>query len=169
MEEIWKPIEGYEDYEISNYGRVKSLKYGKEKIKSLWIKKKGYRNIVLYKDGKGKSELVHRLVAQAFIPNPDNLPFINHKDENPSNNHVDNLEWCTNYYNSNYGSRNQKIAEKNSKRVLQYSLDGEFIREWESESEIQRQLGYWRTNISRCCKGECKKNKSYNYVWKFAK
>ena len=124
-------------------------------------------SVLLSKDNKQKRFLIHRLVAQAFIPNPDNLPQVNHKDEVKTNNCVDNLEWVTNKQNMNYGKWTQ-IRKKHSKKVLQYSLDGEFIREWESLLQIERELGYGRANISRCCRGECKKNKSYNFVWSYA-
>lgn len=104
--EEWKPICGYEGfYEISNYGRVKSLDYNRtkqEKILRQGKNKYGYLMVVLYKEGKGKTIKVHRLVAQAFIPNPNNFRCVNHKDENKTNNCVDNLEWCDHKYNLNY-------------------------------------------------------------------
>ena len=110
MEEIWKDIEGYEGlYQISNLGRVWSVRkeiYRKPTIVS------GYYGVSLTKDGQFDIFTIHRLVAKAFIPNPLNLPQVNHKDENKLNNRVDNLEWCTAKYNSNYGSRNSKIGDK---------------------------------------------------------
>ena len=124
MEEIWKDIiiekngEVYDYtglYEVSNYGRVRSLHYkGTRQIKVMkhGINNKGYQYINLYKDGKGKTFFVHRLVATMFIPNPNNLPIVNHKDENPSNNNVENLEWCTVKYNSNYGTCQERRSEK---------------------------------------------------------
>ena len=118
MKEIWLNIEGYSNYMISNYGRVKSLNYrrtGKEKILSLKKDKKGYYYITLSKDGIGRNYKIHRLVAQAFIPNPNNLPQVNHKDENPSNNCVENLEWCTNEYNLNYGKCQEKRIKSRQK------------------------------------------------------
>lgn len=117
MEEIWKDIPGYEGiYVVSNFGKVKSLQrtrkcsYGSirivyEKILNHKIDKDGYHIVTLSKEGKTKCIGVHRLVAQAFLPNSYNFPMINHKDEDPSNNNVDNLEWCTAKYNSNYGTR----------------------------------------------------------------
>lgn len=115
--QIWKEIPNYEGkYQVSNTGRVRSLNYGrtgKTKVLKQSTNKGGYKNIVLYKDGKLKGYSVHRLVALAFIPNPLNLPQVNHKDENPSNNAVWNLEWCTPKYNSTYGNRNKKISEAN--------------------------------------------------------
>ena len=109
----WKDIPGYEGlYQVSNLGEIKSLNYrntGKEKILKLIKDKKGYFHVNLYKNGKLKNLQVHRLVAMAFIPNHNNYNQVNHKDENTSNNAVENLEWCTAKYNSNYGNRNKKI------------------------------------------------------------
>ena len=117
-EEIWKDIKGYEKlYQVSNLGRVRSFprkyaNYGNE-IKILkGLNNRGYLRVSLSKNGKCKMFSIHRLVAEAFIPNPNNYSCVNHKDENPSNNNVKNLEWCSINYNCNYGNRNKKIAEK---------------------------------------------------------
>ena len=113
MKEIWKDIEGYEGrYQVSNFGNVKSLNYkhtGEEKIMQSCKDKIGYLHIKLFMNGKPKMYKVHRLVAQAFIPNPNNYPQVNHKDENKTNNHVSNLEFCTPKYNNNYGTHNEKF------------------------------------------------------------
>lgn len=115
MEEIWRDIPGYEGkYQVSNTGEVKSLNYrgsGKTKLLKQHCDSKGYKHVSLYKNGKKKVYSVHRLVAMTFIPNPNNLPIINHKDENPSNNNVNNLEGCTYEYNLNYGTRNERASE----------------------------------------------------------
>lgn len=115
--EIWRNIEGYEGlYQVSNQGNVRSLNYkqtGMVQVLKPGKHTRGYLLVTLYKDGKAKGCKVHRLVAQAFLPNPDNLPQVNHKDENPSNNRVENLEFCTAKYNTNYGSRNQRASESN--------------------------------------------------------
>ena len=161
-DEIWCPIKGYESlYEVSDQGRVRSLKFGKERILKPGRNPEGYLVVCLCKNGEIKQCLVHRLVAQTFIPNPDNLPQVNHKDEDKENNSVQNLEWCTNKYNSNYGTRNDRC----SKPVLQFTKDGEFVKEWKSTNDIQRNLGYFHNNISNCCNGKCKS--AYCYIWKF--
>lgn len=120
-EEIWKDIEGYEGlYQVSNYGRVKRMFIKgakKETILKLAKNKTGYIRVCLSKNSKKSNKHIHRLVAEAFIPNPNNLPQINHKDENPNNNYVDNLEWCNGKYNTNYGTRNKRISTKLSKRI----------------------------------------------------
>ena len=112
--EIWKDVVYFEGlYQVSNLGRVKSLNYsrtGREKVLKP-SKTNGYLQVYLYKEGKSKRFSIHRLVAFAFIPNPNNLPIVNHKDEDKSNNCVDNLEWCTVAYNNNYGTKNQRQAE----------------------------------------------------------
>jgi hypothetical protein len=126
MEEIWKPI-GYDGYEVSNLGRVKSYKYDKinGKIMKPYKDTKGYLQIDLQLDGRKRENrvhlAVHRLVAMAFIPNSDNLPQVNHKDEDKTNNCVDNLEWCTNDYNAHYGTHIERVAEKT--RMPIYSVD----------------------------------------------
>ena len=124
MEEIWIDIKGYEGlYQVSNLGRVKSLsKYAgnslrKEKILKNYKDKDGYVKVILCKNNKTRFLSIHRLIAEAFIPNPDNLPQINHKDECKSNNSIDNLEWCSCKYNINYGNRTKKaiITRKHNK------------------------------------------------------
>lgn len=121
--EMWKPVQGYENlYEVSNLGRVR---------KKVWQEIKGgdfnggYRRLCLHKDGKQKSVFVHRLVAEAFIPNPNGYPIINHKDECPSNNHVDNLEWCDQKHNMNWGTVNERKAQNSSNRKPVMSIDKE--------------------------------------------
>ena len=173
--EIWKDIEGYEGkYQVSNYGNVKSLNYrrkGKERLLKSNQYTNGYLCVMLCNNTR-KHYSIHRLVADAFIHNPDNLPCVNHKDENKHNNHVDNLEWCTYEYNSNYGSRNERIREtqlndpKTSKKVYQYTLDGEFVREWESTKECARN-GFNQGNIASCCRGKIKTHRGY--IWSYEK
>ena len=152
--EIWKTIEDYPDYQISNMGRVKSLKWGKEKILKSTLNKNGYCNIFLCKNKEIKYYYIHRLVAQAFIQNPYNLPQVNHINEIKTDNRVENLEWCTNEYNSNYSK---------AKPILQFSKEGDFIKKWDSTREVERELNFNQSNISSCCLG--KLNTAYNYKW----
>ena len=106
--EIWKDVKGYESlYQVSNLGRIRSIKNG-IKIKKQYERPNGYMQVCLCQNGKITTYKTHRLVAEAFIPNINNLPEVNHKDENKINNCVDNLEWCTSSYNKNYGTRNTK-------------------------------------------------------------
>lgn len=167
--EVWRYVPGYEGlYMVSNKGRVKSLNYhrsGKERMLKGRKLPNGYLQVDLYKGGKMTKYTVHRLVAMAFIPNPKNLPEINHKDEDKSNNCVENLEWCTHQYNLNYGTRISRTVEKTGKPVIQRSLDGEFIREWKSMSEIYRQLGFKQGAISMCCSG--KRKQCYGFIWRY--
>lgn len=125
--EIWKDIPDYPNYQVSNYGRIKSLNYkrsGKEKILKPQPNNKGYLRIALSKNGNSTLFFVHRLVASVFLKNDNNLPIINHKDENPSNNHVDNLEWCNHSYNMNYGTCKERMSVNVSK-----ALKGKYIGE----------------------------------------
>ena len=161
-EEIWRPIEGYDGrYEISNFGRVKSYAQDRKpgKIKTGHPTYKGYRTILLY-DGNGGSKWcpIHRLVASAFLENPENLPQVNHIDENKSNNRADNLEWCDNDYNVNYGTRNERAALANrcceTTSLPVYSVDNSGLVEYfASIGEAERQTGYNHSNIIRTLKG----------------
>ena len=164
--EYWKPVVGYEGhYQVSNFGSVKSIKFGKEIILKQHINKGGYYYVCLLKNGKHKNYYVHRLVAQAFIPNPYKLPQVNHKDENKTNNNVDNLEWCTNEYNHNYGTINERISQSQSKPVLQYDLNGNLIKEWKSINECGRN-GFNQGDICKCCNGKRKTAKGFIWVYK---
>ena len=190
--EIFKDIEGYEgSYQVSNEGRVKSLKFGKERVLRPTVDEYGYLRVGLYIGRNKKTRRVHRLVAQAFIENPDNLPEINHKDENKANNNVENLEWCTSKYNCNYGSYNQKLSEAHKGKpnpwatkaltnrsdqsipVDMLSKQGEFLRNFPSESEAIRFLrenGFPKAsfvNISKCCKSQ--RNTAYGHKWRYTK
>lgn len=174
--EIWKDIVGYEGkYQVSNLGNVKSLNYhrsGREQILKPRTDGCGYQQIVLYKSGNHKTYGIHRLVAIAFLENSENLPEVNHKDEDKTNNAVTNLEWCDRKQNCNYGSRNKRSGEsltnhpKTSKKVLQFRLDGTLIKIWPSVMEVQRQTGWCQGGISMCCRGECKT--AYGYIWQYA-
>ena len=139
MVEIWKDIDGYENlYQVSNIGRVKSLEttkgkgagnYAREERILKMGKARGYYRVALCNKGEIQQFSVHRIVAQAFIENPNKLPQVNHKDENKLNNHVDNLEWCTQRENLNYGTRAERIGFFHSKPVIQKTMQGEVIKE----------------------------------------
>ena len=162
MDEIWRDIEGYEGlYKISNKGRVKSLKWGKERILRPGIDGYGYMFVCLCNDNVMKYFKLHRLVAQAFIPNLYNKPQVNHLDENKKNNCVDNLEWATAKENINYGTRNERASRK----ILQYSKSGEFIREWQGALEVERVLGIDNSHINACCRG--KRKSAGGFIWKY--
>lgn len=248
--EEWRVIEDYPDYMISNLGRVKSLKYGKERILKSNKDKDNYLRVPLHKEGKLKVHQIHRLVALHFIPNPNNLPQVNHKDEDPSNNVISNLEWCDAKYNINYGTRNEKVSkalkglkhtqehkdkiskankgkifsqelrdklskahkgkilsqetkdklskahkgkifsqehkdnlskarkgrkqpqeqiEKRvkaiSKPILQLTKEGDFIRQWMSAKQVERELNIDSSSITACCKGRL--NTAGNFKWNY--
>lgn len=163
MEEVWKDVPGYEGlYKISNMGQVFSLR--SNRCLSQHPVKGGYL-LVKLPPGKKRLWLVHRLVAMTFIPNPDNLPEVNHKDENATNNHVENLEWCTRKYNAHYGTALQRMAATNSKPVKQIK-DGEVVRIYESIKAAGEACGFDRGNISKCCTGKSHTYKGYE--WQFA-
>ena len=193
MKEIWKDIKGYEGkYMVSNLGRFKSLNYrrtGKEKILEGYPDKDGYLYVNLCKDGKGKQCMIHRLVAMAFIPNPDNLPEVNHIDENKQNNYVENLEWCSKSYNMTYNGRAKKVGKKLrgrkqseehikkvaekmtnnpklSKPVIGINKISGLIVEFPSTHEAERQTGIYHGNIIACLKGKYKS--AGGYVWFYA-
>ena len=174
MEE-WKDIKGYEGlYQVSNEGRVRSLNYnhtGTIKNLKLIIESGGYIIVGLVKNGKTTRKYVHRLVAESFIPNPNNYKCVNHKNEDKTLNTTENLEWCDHKYNDNYGTRNDRIRvfaknrKDQSKQVYQYSLNGELIAIYPSTRECGRQ-GYQQCNVQRCCNGEHKQHKGYRWSYK---
>lgn len=178
-EEIWKSIKGYEGlYEISNLGRVKSLNYnrtGKEKILKPSKINSGYLHITICKNGKMKYFLVHRLVASAFLPNPDNLPCINHKNNDKMDNRLSNLEYCSYHYNNTYGAHKQLQREshinnlennKRAKSVNQYSLYNEYIKTFLSARRASEELNICHSGIIRCCNGQLKT--CGGFIWRFA-
>lgn len=175
MKEVWKGIQGFEDlYQISNFGRVKSLsrvdKLTQRDIADKILKPSFDRNkyllVWLCRDGKQTVKKVHRLVGQHFIPNPDNLPCINHKDENPSNNMIENLEWCTYKYNNNYGTSIYRMARTLGKPVIQKTLNGDVVNTYYAAIEAERQTGIPNTHINKCCHGTRKT--AGKFKWEFA-
>lgn len=186
--EEWRDVVGYEGlYQVSNLGRVKSLErqsasfYQKNQLCTYTVKEKicrqsvvrGYLMTHLSKNCVKGQYKVHRLVAIAFIDNLGNLPQVNHLDENKLNNNVFNLEWCTSKQNNNHGTRNERISksQKNdirySKPILQFTLNGEFVKRWASISDAGR-AGYDRKAISNICNKEKGYHTSNGYLWKFA-
>lgn len=172
IEEEWRDIAGYEGlYQVSNLGRVKSLNYmhtGNEKIRKT-KKNKGYLQVSLWKNGKAHHTYVHRLVAETFIPNIKNLPQVNHIDENKENNRVDNLEWCDQKYNLNYGTRIERILEHRtgphkSKPVL--CIETGVV--YHSAMEASRQTGASQGNINSCCNGRYGYKTAGGYHWRYA-
>ena len=175
MKEIWKDIPGYDGvYQVSSFGKIRNSKMLILKQNTI---KGNYKRISLHKNKKIKNYLVHRLVGEVFIPNPLNKKEINHKDFDPTNNCVDNLEWVTSSENSKYSydySKNQCkreinrnfCKEKFSKEVLQFDKNNNFIKKWSSIHQINNKLGYSVSNISRCCRNEQKL--ANGYIWKYA-
>ena len=178
--EVWKDIEGFEGfYQVSTKGRVRSLdrhidimtKYGtiiKRFCKGYVLiaqTQYGYLLVGLKKNGKVVRTLVHRLVAKAFIPNPDDLPQVNHKDENKLNNCADNLEWCDGKYNANYGTGKWRSVAHTSKRVEQLTLQGEHVAFFTSQGEAGRHIGCAPSCIRRSCKNA--HFTSHGYRWRY--
>lgn len=164
MEEIWKDIRCYEGlYQVSSIGRVRSLMCGtRHRVKILTPHLDGrghYFLIVLHKNKILEHKIVHRLVAEAFVPNTGNLPCVNHKDENKQNNAYTNLEWCDYSYNATYGGaryRNIRARTKNNSRnreipVLMMDKNKRILNRFRSCFDAARTTGFSRANIRRCC------------------
>lgn len=185
IKEMWVDIEGYENkYQISNYGRVKSLyfingrtKKYREKILSFGYNLQGYRFVRLSKNGKSSKNLyIHKLVARHFLQNPNNYIVVNHINGIKIDNRVENLEWCTQKHNIQQSFKNgqQKptwegktgIENPNSKKVRQYDLEDNFIKQWDCLRDVQRELKIFAISISRCCKGN--QETAGGYKWRYA-
>ena len=193
--EIWRTVivngEPYENYKVSNLGKILSLNYGrtgKSKLRRLNKTKTGYLQVRLSKNGKKDTFYVHRIVAETFLPNPENLPQVNHKIEGDKgktinmvifnedgtiNKEKSTIEWVTPKENNNYATRNERAGKaiskantngKRSKKVLQFTLDGEFVREYPSEAECERN-GFCQGHVSRCCRGERKSHKGFIFKY----
>ena len=181
MEEVWEPVIGYEnEYLISNLGRLKSLpRKGtckQEKIIKLHKNHKGYLVCNLTKNSKHSFKQIHRLVAETFIPNYYNLPQVNHKDGNKENNCINNLEWINNYDNMQHSIKTglrdvnkiiNNLKKVNMKKVNQYDLEGNFIKTWNSMTDIQNELHIFNQNISKVCQG--KRKQAGGFIWKYSK
>ena len=173
ISEVWKDIAGYEGvYKVSDKGNVRSVDrvdFRGRKRDGITLKprydKDGYLRVTLYKNGKGKNKSVHRLVLETFVPNLNNYPDANHRDEDKTNNELSNLEWCTRKQNVNHGTRNKKISQKLSKKVKGVNVEtGESI-EFNSTREAGNK-GYWYGNVARACRGaHCGKNLYKGYRW----
>jgi len=195
MEEIWKPVKGYEGcYEISNFGRVKSVyreihrrKMGIKIVYEHFLEPRkninGYYIVCLHKQGeRQKTKQLHRLIAEAFIPNPENKPFIDHINGDRGDYRIENLRWCTHKENMNFALARKhlseaKMGEKNGmygtsgskspsyKGVLQYDLHGNFIKKYYGIAEAQRETSVQFKNISKVCKGE--RNSAGGFIWRY--
>ena len=181
--EEWRPVVGYEGlYEVSDWGNVRSVdryvnsKAGSKamlhgKMLKQYTDKDGYQRIGLHKDVISKTVGVHRLVAEAFIPNPNNLPVIDHINGNRQDNRVENLRWFTVKLNNSTQQAKEKKSlaafkrTDNKVKIRQSSIDGEHIKDYNSSMDIQRELGFERAAIIRCCRG--KQHTSYGYKWDY--
>lgn len=182
--EIWKPVVGYEGlYEVSNFGRVKSLNcynYKEPRIMKLGKRQDGYLSVGLSKNNTQKTRIVHRLVAEAFIPNPNNLEMVNHRDEDRTNNHVENLEWCTRAYNQVYSIKlhperkqlfadnfkrrsswtKKGIAHTNIKKVAIVDEHNNIIKIYDNSSVAGKELDILPGNIAAVCKANAIPNRN---------
>ena len=183
--EIWKDVIGYEGlYQVSNHGRIKSLKFNKERILKPGLNNTGYFIVNLFINNKSKIYKIHRLIAIHFVPNPVNKPQVNHKDGNKLNNHVDNLEWCTRSENMKHAWKNGLCENVRKKAIKQGSMNGkEYLSKkvqcietgivYESGIQAERKTGINNSNISKCCKGKRKSvgkhpdNKKIKLTWKY--
>ena len=167
MVEIWKDILGYEGlYQVSNLGNVMSFWGKTPKLLRAGKSSSGYLFVILSNHNKSRKNFkIHRLVAQAFLPNPNNYPQVNHKDENPLNNNVSNLEFCTQQYNNQYGTRLERVSRALSKPVLQFDKNGIFINEYPSIKDAARKTGVNQGDIVWVCRGKLKT--AGGYIWKY--
>ena len=155
-----KDIKGYEGlYAITSCGKVWS--YRSKRFLNPSKQSTGYLAVSLCKDGTRKSYTIHRLVAEVYLPNPNNLPQVNHKDENKTHNYINNLEWCDSTYNINYGTRNKRVGRARGKTVI--CVETNII--YYSPAEVEQTLGIDASSIHKCCKG--KRHTAGGYHWRY--
>ena len=176
---MYKEIDDYPNYVVYDNGRIQNIKTGRFLQPQFFGN--GYLRVGLSHEGKQKQHLIHRLVAQAFLPNPNNLPVVNHKDGNPSNNNVSNLEWCTQEYNTNYDTEttqrgpkpykpHKEIPPRKPKRKIgQYDTAGNLIAVYNSIIEAAEAIGkaQGQSNICNCANHKPHYNTAYGYVWEY--
>ena len=159
--ETFVKIDGFEKYEVSNLGRVRNMKTGK--ILKPKLHRNGYLMHQFYENNKRKFLYLHRVLATAFIDNPEGKPQVNHIDENKLNNDLSNLEWCTVRENLVHGTRIKRIAEKNFKKVIQLDLNDNVLNTFESIKQAAQETGVFATSISACCNGRIKSSGGFKW------
>ncbi len=152
--ETFVKIEGFDNYEVSNLGKVRNIKSGR--ILKPYLNPSGYLRHCLCENNKSKYLFLHKIIAIAFIDNPEEKPCVNHIDENKLNNDLSNLEWCTIRENIIHGTRTKRAAEKCSKKVIQLDLNDNVLNIFESMTQAEQETGTSAGNISRCCNGKAK-------------
>ncbi len=163
--EIWKDVVGFEGlYKVSNKGNVRSVnrkdplgRNRKGRMLKQGYSSSGYLQVNMHKNGKMKNRTVHRLVAETFLPNPKDLPQVNHRDEDKCNNNVENLEWCDSKYNINYGTRIERVTRARSKKVKATNVETNEVLTFNSTKEAGRN-GYDQSGVAKACKGVYKTN-----------
>ena len=173
--EIWKPVVGYEGlYEVSNLGKVKAIKWHRgeeEKEMKPYTTYKGYLRLRLTKNGKGKQFQIHRLVAEAFIPNPENKPYIDHINTDRTDNRVENLRWVTNKENCNNPISKQNYSKSNKDKtavpILQFDKNMNFIKKWESMTDAETSLGI-KSRLSEYCGNKYGRKTAGGFIWRYA-
>lgn len=182
MKENWKDIKGFEGlYQVSDLGNIKSLGNGSStdsrtkqvRILKLQLKKTGYLQVKLCKEGRSFYKRPHRLVSEAFIYNPENKKEVNHINGIKNDNRVENLEWCTSSENQIHSFKNglQKIYKGKdhiqSRPIIQLSIEGKLVKEWESIKQVKRELGFNTCGIIKCCKKQPKYKTAYGFKWQY--
>ena len=160
--ETFVKIEGFENYEVSNLGKIRNIKSGR--ILKPQPDKDGYLRLGLYENNKKKKLFLHRIIATTFIDNPEGKPCVNHIDENKLNNDLSNLEWCTIRENNIHGTRIKRIAEKRSIEVIQLDLNDNILNVFKSMVQAEQETGVFASSIGACCSG--KRKSAGGFKWK---